>query len=351
MPSTKTSGVLAALASAALVSAHGHVDWIVVDGVRYRGYDSPAFPYQPNHAPVIGWTVNVPDNGFVEPAKFDHPDIICHTDGVPAPVHAEVKPGSKLLMQWDTWPESHQGPVLDYIARCNGPCETVDKTSLEFVKISEGGLIDKRTFSGYWVADVLMDNNFSWVIQIPEDIAPGNYVIRHEILALHGGANPNGAQAYPQCINVRVTEGSGTWVPTGGVKGTDLYKANDPGVHFNIFMPFTSYPIPGPALREGVASTASQVSSTHTAVGTPTAPGSGPSFTNNPPAPTTTTAQTTLATSTRATTSSAPATTQGPGTPTAPQWGQCGGQGWAGPTACASGSTCVVLNPFYHQCQ
>ncbi|KAF5359540.1 hypothetical protein D9756_003282 [Leucocoprinus leucothites] len=32
------------------------------------------------------------------------------------------------------------------------------------------------------------------------------------------------------------------------------------------------------------------------------------------------------------------------------QYGQCGGQGWSGPTACVSGSTCKVLNPYYSQC-
>ncbi|CAA7263714.1 unnamed protein product [Cyclocybe aegerita] len=33
------------------------------------------------------------------------------------------------------------------------------------------------------------------------------------------------------------------------------------------------------------------------------------------------------------------------------KWGQCGGQGYSGPTACVSGSTCVVLNDWYSQCQ
>ncbi|KAJ3564404.1 hypothetical protein NP233_g8314 [Leucocoprinus birnbaumii] len=31
-------------------------------------------------------------------------------------------------------------------------------------------------------------------------------------------------------------------------------------------------------------------------------------------------------------------------------YGQCGGQGWTGPTACVSGTTCQVLNPYYSQC-
>ena len=30
--------------------------------------------------------------------------------------------------------------------------------------------------------------------------------------------------------------------------------------------------------------------------------------------------------------------------------GQCGGQGWTGPTCCTSGSTCVAQNPYYSQC-
>ncbi|KAF9467214.1 carbohydrate-binding module family 1 protein [Collybia nuda] len=35
---------------------------------------------------------------------------------------------------------------------------------------------------------------------------------------------------------------------------------------------------------------------------------------------------------------------------TAPEWGQCGGIGWSGPTACPSGWYCSVGNPYYSQC-
>ncbi|KAF8645409.1 hypothetical protein AX16_007833 [Volvariella volvacea WC 439] len=34
-----------------------------------------------------------------------------------------------------------------------------------------------------------------------------------------------------------------------------------------------------------------------------------------------------------------------------PLWGQCGGTGYEGETTCATGSTCVVINQFYSQCQ
>ncbi|KAJ7624543.1 glycoside hydrolase [Roridomyces roridus] len=33
-----------------------------------------------------------------------------------------------------------------------------------------------------------------------------------------------------------------------------------------------------------------------------------------------------------------------------PVYGQCGGQGWTGATTCVSGSTCVLMNPYYSQC-
>ena len=34
----------------------------------------------------------------------------------------------------------------------------------------------------------------------------------------------------------------------------------------------------------------------------------------------------------------------------APLWGQCGGQGWTGPTTCVSGAVCQVSNQWYSQC-
>ncbi|KAL2264597.1 hypothetical protein VTJ83DRAFT_7107 [Remersonia thermophila] len=33
-----------------------------------------------------------------------------------------------------------------------------------------------------------------------------------------------------------------------------------------------------------------------------------------------------------------------------PRWGQCGGQGWNGPTCCQDGSTCRAQNQWYSQC-
>jgi hypothetical protein len=34
-----------------------------------------------------------------------------------------------------------------------------------------------------------------------------------------------------------------------------------------------------------------------------------------------------------------------------PVYGQCGGIGYTGPTGCAPGNTCILINPYYSQCQ
>ncbi|KAF9444923.1 carbohydrate-binding module family 1 protein, partial [Macrolepiota fuliginosa MF-IS2] len=61
------------------------------------------------------------------------------------------------------------------------------------------------------------------------------------------------------------------------------------------------------------------------------------------------------ATTTAGSTTTTPTTSTSTSTSTAAgatqtKWGQCGGQGWTGPTVCASGSTCTASNEYYSQC-
>ncbi|KAH6640614.1 glycosyl hydrolase family 61-domain-containing protein [Chaetomium tenue] len=204
MPSYTSKTLLSALAGAVSVAAHGHVTNIVINGVSYEGFDPTSFPYNPNPPTVVGWTAGNSDNGFVAPDAFGNGDIICHKSATNAGGHAVVAAGDSIFIQWDTWPESHHGPVIDYLASCgDAGCETVDKTSLEFFKVAEAGLIDGTNAPGFWASDQLIANNNSWMVKIPEGIAPGNYVLRHEIIALHSGGQANGAQNYPQCFNLQ----------------------------------------------------------------------------------------------------------------------------------------------------
>ncbi|SPO00759.1 related to Polysaccharide monooxygenase Cel61a [Cephalotrichum gorgonifer] len=336
---TKLSTLIGALASAVAVSAHGHVSHVIHKGVQFRGYHPASDPYSSNPPVAVGWAADQLDLGFVAPDAYGTPDMICHRSATPAKGHVRVAAGDTLTLQWNTWPESHHGPISDWLAPCNGPCANVDKNSLRFFKITGQGLI-RPGAPGYYAADQLIDNDFAWVVKIPENIAPGHYVLRHEIIALHGASGPNGAQSYPQCFNLEIT-GSGTAKPAG-VSGTALYGANDPGVLVNIYDAGLDYKVPGGAFIQGGVSAAPQNPEKATATGTPTTVGgSGPQPTVNPPSSTNPPA-TTLVTK----------TTTAPGTgPTQSPWGQCGGIGWSGPTVCGSGTRCVVVNDYYHQCQ
>ncbi|KAF1952939.1 glycoside hydrolase, partial [Byssothecium circinans] len=235
---------LAALAATA--SAHGTVTGIVADGTYFGGYKLDYYyAAQNGQTPpaTAGWSAENLDNGYVggDRSAYDSPDIICHKNAKPGTSSATVKAGGKLAWQWSTWPQSHIGPVITYAANCGGDCSAVDKETLKWVKIDEAGYTN-----GKWAAVELISNNNTYEHTVPATLAAGKYVFRHEIIALHGAGSVNGAQNYPQCINIEVT-GSGTASPEGTL-GTKLYTAQEDGILFNPYVPTINYKIPGPAL-------------------------------------------------------------------------------------------------------
>lgn len=69
---------------------------------------------------------------------------------------------------------------------------------------------------------------------IPECLASGFYLVRHEIIALH-----QEAEFYPGCHQLEVT-GSGSTVPSSGLVGfPGAYSASDPGIDYS---PYQSKP-------------------------------------------------------------------------------------------------------------
>ncbi|CAG8180630.1 unnamed protein product [Penicillium salamii] len=364
-----------------LVAAHGHVTNIVINGVSFGGWDIGSYPYTDSPPTVVAWGTPNTSNGFIEPDGYTDSDIICHRNATNAKGHAVVAAGDRVFLQWTDWPDSHHGPVIDYLASCGAAgCETVDKTKLEFFKIDGVGLVDGSNVPGIWGDDQLINQGSSWMVEIPKSIAPGNYVLRHELIALHSAGTEGGAQNYPQCFNLQVT-GSGSDVPAG-VLGTELYSPTDPGILVNIYTSLSTYVVPGPTLYSGAVSI-TQTTSAITATGTPitgsgaatSAAASGETATatsatsvelatttaslpqsTRTVAPVTTAQPTTLVTATRRPISSAPSqetasTIAGSGSgSTQAVYQQCGGASWSGATACASPATCSSMNPYYSQC-
>ena len=214
----------------------------------------------------------------MSPSSYTNPDIICHKGATNAQLSVTVEAGGRIELQWSDWPTSHHGPVLTYLARCGGDCSTVDKTTLQFVKIDSAGLINDNTIPGDWASDQLIAASNSWTLTIPPSIAPGGYVLRHEIIALHSADEKDGAQNYPQCINLKVT-GEGNDGLESGTLGPSLYNSADPGIAISIYSKLSGYVIPGPLLYSGGGSGGSgyppsntNSSSSSTATGVPYSP-------------------------------------------------------------------------------
>jgi cellulase len=244
--SSITSKIVLAGAFAATALAHGTVTGFVTDGTYNGGFKLDYYYAKLNgqaSPATAGWYAENLDNGFVEPNSYGTADIICHKNAEVATSSATVKAGGTIDFQWSAWPESHMGPVITYIAPCNGDCAAVDKTALKFTKIAAEGY-DASTKS--WAAVTMIANNNTASVTVPSSIKAGNYVFRHEIIALHGAGSANGAQNYPQCMNIEIT-GSGTEEPAGTL-GTKLYTPTDAGILFDPYSGAASYEIPGPAL-------------------------------------------------------------------------------------------------------
>lgn len=264
---------ISAAAAAQAARAHSFVNSFIVEGVSYAGFHPPNHNTIPGTNPDISaaWSTEVLDDGWVGELDYAGPDIICHLGAQAPNGNAPVRAGDSVTFLWNGWPESHHGPVITYMAYCGeeaDSCLRADKTELEFFGIDAVGLIDPTatlhefyTAFGIWATDVMIVTNSTYTVQIPPTLSPGNYVVRHEIIALHFALLSDlGPQNYPQCINVMVS-GSGTDIPEGTL-GTDLYgrTRDEAGVKYDISQdPLPPYTMPGPGLMEGALPSAVQM--------------------------------------------------------------------------------------------
>ncbi|KAL3424568.1 endoglucanase ii [Phlyctema vagabunda] len=260
-------------------------------------------------------------------------DVACNGGPNPtmsSPYVIDVAAGSTVQATWrhtltsgpeDVIDASHKGPVIAYLKKVNNAATDVGYGSGWF-KISEAGY---NPSTKTWAVDDLIAAKGIQNIPIPACIPSGQYLLRAELIALHGAGSPSGAQLYMECAQINVVGGTGTASPST-VSFPGAYSASDPGILISIYGTLSSYTIPGPAVFTCAAGGG----------------GSGGGATTSAKPPTTT-----LVTSTKTTTSAATTSTAAAGG--APLYGQCGGTGWSGATTCASG-TCKKSSDYYSQC-
>ncbi|KAF8684071.1 Glycoside hydrolase [Rhizoctonia solani] len=335
-------------ATATTVLGHGYVQEVVTSSGTYTGYLPYSDPYtSPAPERVIR---KIPGNGPVE--DLTSIDIQCNgwssggvAGSVPAAKMAVAAAGTQVALNWTTWPDSHVGPVITYMARAPSDITKWNpgKEAVWF-KVAQQGYEN-----GKWAAtDILTgENNSIARFTIPASLKAGQYLIRHEIIALHSAYAYPGAQFYPSCIQVEVT-GSGTETgPSELVAFPGAYTETTPGIVFDAYKG-AAYPIPGPAVWTGgagspasnapvAATSAASTPVQNTSVGTPTTAAAGTSK-----APSSTAA---APSSTSPASLPSSASTSG----AVAQYGQCGGTGYTGPTACVSPFTCKKNNDYYSQ--
>lgn len=115
-----SSSVILSIAASLLrpAAAHGFVTGVRVnDGTWFAGADPVWYYYPAGEAPATtGWDSLNQDLGFVEPAAFGTSDISCHKSAMVGEKFIEAKAGDELTFFWNTWPDSHKGPIINYIA-------------------------------------------------------------------------------------------------------------------------------------------------------------------------------------------------------------------------------------------
>jgi hypothetical protein len=81
-------------------------------------------------------------------------------------------------------------------------------------------------------------------VTLPTQLAAGDYLIRHEIIALHLAVTRGGCEFYPSCTQLRVG-GSQTGKPNETVAFPGAYSDDDPGIYDpNVYAP-GPYTFPG----------------------------------------------------------------------------------------------------------
>ncbi|QRV82856.1 glycoside hydrolase family 61 protein [Ceratobasidium sp. AG-Ba] len=239
------------LAAATSVLAHGYVQEVKTSARTFSGYLPYSDPYyNPPPSRIIR---KIPGNGPVQDVTSI--DIQCNgwsaggvVGSAPAPIFATAAAGTQVSLNWTTWPDSHVGPLITYMAKAPSDITKWSPgTSAVWFKVHEAGYSN-----GKWAAtDVLLANKGIYTFTIPASLKAGQYLVRHEIIALHAASSYPGAQFYPSCIQLSVT-GSGTKTgPSSLVAFPGAYTSSTPGIVFDAYKTPINYPIPGPAVWTG----------------------------------------------------------------------------------------------------
>ncbi|KAI5918077.1 glycosyl hydrolase family 61-domain-containing protein [Camillea tinctor] len=330
------STIYAALVAAASsqVAAHATFQDLWIDGVD-QGSTCARLPL--SNSPITDVTSS---------------DIACNAGTSPAASKCSVKAGSTVTIEMHQQPGdrscaneaiggAHYGPVQVYLASVSdASAASVPSAATSWFKIwADTWAANPSGSSGdddFWGTKDLTACCGRLDVAVPADLAPGDYLLRAEALALHTAGSAGGAQFYVTCFQLTIEGGGSAAAAPAGVAFPGAYAASDPGILVDIHAPMTTYIAPGPTVYAGGStrsagapcagceSTCAAGASSTLASGATTAAATA-----------TTSAQTAVVqTPTTLTTSTAKATSTSTAGCQVSLYGQCGGSGFTGCTTC-----------------
>ncbi|KAJ7934545.1 glycoside hydrolase [Mycena leptocephala] len=203
-----------------------------------------------------GWiaAVGIADETYIGNPRWrrNQWELICGRGAMPAALSATTVSGETISVTWGGYPDDRQGtwihdvgPLLTYLAACGASCTTFNPTQeTQWFKISNQG----TQSNGAWMQEQLY-NGFPVNVTIPRNLKAGNYLLRHEVIALHMAQFLGVAELFPSCIQLTVT-GNGEDELSGNEYANfpGAYKPTDPGLHVDVYTDFQGdkYQFPGP---------------------------------------------------------------------------------------------------------
>ncbi|KAG8160264.1 hypothetical protein KVR01_009800 [Diaporthe batatas] len=260
------SAALATALAAKNVVAHATFQQLWVDGTDY---DTSCARIPLTNSPVQDVTSK---------------DMACNAGTSPAASKCNVPAGSTVTVEMHQQPNdrscsneaiggAHYGPVLVYMAAVEDAASAEGADAAWF-----------KVFQDTWSSGGASGSDDNWGtkdlntccgkmdVPIPKDLAPGDYLLRAEAIALHAAGSEGGAQFYMTCYQISVSGDGTATAETVSIPGA--YKAADPGIEINIYQAMTEYVAPGPAVYAGGSE---KTAGSECAAGSGPAAGSSPS--------------------------------------------------------------------------
>lgn len=211
------------LSFGSLVLGHGAVTSYVIGGTTYPGYNG----YAPSSTPS---TIERQWPSYNPILSVSDPLMTCN-GGTSASLSAPISAGENITAKWAQWTHQ-QGPVMVWMYKCSGAFSSCDGKSSGWFKIDQMGMYAPPLTGTSW-GTAIVYATLAWTSTIPSNLAPGNYLIRHELLALHQADAP---QFYAECAQL-VVSGSGTASPPSSyIYSIPAYaQESDPGITIDIY--------------------------------------------------------------------------------------------------------------------